>query len=57
MRQALDLGDRTIMLHSGEIILDTCGEARRALTIGDLLDRFSNLRNAADFAEDGLLLD
>jgi putative tryptophan/tyrosine transport system ATP-binding protein len=57
MRQALEVGDRTIMLHSGEIILDTWGEARRALTIGDLLDRFSNLRNAADFAEDGLLLD
>jgi putative tryptophan/tyrosine transport system ATP-binding protein len=57
MRQALDLGDRTIMLHSGEIILDTWGEARRALSIGDLLDRFTNLRNAADFAEDGLLLD
>ncbi len=57
MRQALDVGDRTIMLHSGEIILDTSGEARRALSIGDLLDRFSNLRNAADFAEDSLLLD
>jgi putative tryptophan/tyrosine transport system ATP-binding protein len=57
MRQALEVGDRTIMLHSGEIILDTSGEARRALSIGDLLDRFSNLRNAADFAEDGLLLD
>jgi putative tryptophan/tyrosine transport system ATP-binding protein len=57
MRQALEVGDRTIMLHSGEIILDTCGEARRALSIGDLLDRFSNLRNAADFAEDSLLLD
>jgi putative tryptophan/tyrosine transport system ATP-binding protein len=57
MRQALIVGDRTIMLHAGEIILDIAGEARRALTVEDLLNQFSQLRSAADFAEDSLLLD
>jgi putative tryptophan/tyrosine transport system ATP-binding protein len=57
MRQALEVGDRTIMLHSGEIILDIQGEARQALSIGDLLDRFRELRNVADIAGDRLLLD
>lgn len=55
MRQALDMGTRTIMLHEGNIILDTSGENRSHLTINDLLERFRQVRNE-DISEDKLLV-
>lgn len=36
MHQALDLGNRTIMLHNGRLILDVADEARRRLDASDL---------------------
>ena len=30
MRQALDYGDRTVMLHQGQVVLDVSGDARSA---------------------------
>jgi putative ABC transport system ATP-binding protein len=44
MRQALDFGDRTIMLHEGRIVLDISGEQRRALDAPDLLALFAQHR-------------
>jgi putative tryptophan/tyrosine transport system ATP-binding protein len=44
MRQALDLGTRTIMLHDGEIVFDVRDPARRSLTIEDLVVRFRQAR-------------
>ncbi|MBC8458365.1 MAG: ATP-binding cassette domain-containing protein [Deltaproteobacteria bacterium] len=44
MSQALDLGERTIMMHKGEIIGDFSGEERERMKVKDLLDRFSELR-------------
>jgi putative ABC transport system ATP-binding protein len=44
MRQALDMGDRTIMLHEGRIVLDVAGEQRRCLDVPDLLARFAEYR-------------
>jgi len=44
MRQALDLGTRTIMLHEGEIVFDVRDPARRSLTIEDLVVRFRQAR-------------
>lgn len=38
--QALNVGDRTIMMHEGKIILDIQGEQRRNVTIGNLLEMF-----------------
>lgn len=38
--QALNVGDRTIMMHEGRIILDIEGEQRRNATINDLLEMF-----------------
>ncbi|MCM5560253.1 ABC transporter ATP-binding protein [Pleomorphomonas sp. JP5] len=44
MRQALDYGDRTIMLHGGEIVLDVEGNNRRNLEVEDLIDMFRRVR-------------
>ncbi|MGH6925992.1 MAG: ABC transporter ATP-binding protein [Propylenella sp.] len=54
MRQALDLGTRTIMLHEGEIVLDVRDPERKRLTIEDLVARFRRVRDQ-DFEEDKLL--
>ena len=40
MRQALELGNRTIMMDSGRIVLDVAGEERANMSVDDLLDRF-----------------
>jgi putative ABC transport system ATP-binding protein len=54
MRQALDHGTRTIMLHEGQIVLDVRDPERRSLTIEDLVARFRRTRGE-ELAEDGLL--
>jgi putative tryptophan/tyrosine transport system ATP-binding protein len=43
MAQALAVGDRTLMLHAGQIIWDVDGEARSAYSVEDLLARFGTL--------------
>ena len=40
MNQALNLGSRTIMMDSGNIVFDVKGEERSKLTVEDLLDKF-----------------
>ncbi len=40
MEQALRMGDRTIMMDHGRIVLDVRGEERRNMTVEDLLARF-----------------
>ena len=40
MQSALELGNRTIMMHGGNIIFDAEGEGRAKLTVQDLLDKF-----------------
>lgn len=44
MQQALDLGERTIMMNRGIIIDDITAEEKKWLTVDDLLDRFAELR-------------
>lgn len=46
MQQALELGNRTIMMHKGEIIDDIPLEVKRLSTAEDLLGRFAELRKA-----------
>jgi putative ABC transport system ATP-binding protein len=50
MEQALDQGDRTIMMHRGEILADLSGSERAGLDAGDLLRRFTELRYTIEFA-------
>ena len=55
MRQALDYGDRTIMLHQGRVILDVHGEERAALDVPHLLQLFEKTRGEV-IDDDKLLL-
>lgn len=41
MRSALELGNRTLMMDAGKIVLDISGEAREGLTVDGLLQKFS----------------
>ena len=41
MHQALELGNRTLMMDSGRIVLDIKGEERAGMTVDDLLQRFA----------------
>jgi putative ABC transport system ATP-binding protein len=40
MQNALDLGNRTLMMNDGTIILDVQGEERQNMTVSDLLEKF-----------------
>ena len=55
MQQAIDLGNRLIMMDKGEIILDISGEEKSKLTIEDLLAEFKRLR-IEEFESDRALL-
>lgn len=55
MRQALDVGDRTVMLHQGKVVLDVSGERRKGLEVADLLRMFEQVRGET-LADDALLL-
>lgn len=55
MRQALQLGNRLIMLHNGKIILDVEGEKKQAMSVDDLLEQFYKVRGEA-FVSDRMLL-
>ena len=41
MHQALELGNRTLMMDSGNIVLDITGEERKKITVDDLLEQFA----------------
>ena len=47
MGQALEVGNRLIMMHEGRVILDVSGEAKTAMTVEDLLAQFANIKDAA----------
>lgn len=55
MRQALDYGDRTVMLHQGRVVLDVSGDQRSGLTVPDLLKMFEQTRGEV-LDDDALLL-
>jgi putative ABC transport system ATP-binding protein len=45
MQQAVNLGDRILMLHKGRIAHDYSGAAKRRLRPEDLVDRFAEIRH------------
>jgi putative ABC transport system ATP-binding protein len=55
MRQALDCGSRTIMLHEGRICFDVAGERRAGLDVSDLVALFAEVRGER-LDDDSLLL-
>ena len=44
MHQAVNLGDRLIMMHRGKVIYDFRGAEKRRLRVDDLLNRFEEVR-------------
>ena len=40
MQQALTMGNRTLMMGNGRIVLDVQGEERKSMTVSDLLEKF-----------------
>lgn len=55
MRQALDVGTRTVMLHEGKVVLDVKGSERAGLQVEDLVAMFRKVRGQ-EIADDALLL-
>lgn len=51
MHQALELGNRSIMMHQGEIIDDISEKEKRRLTVDDLLGKFSEVRKQEKLTE------
>lgn len=55
MRQALDYGERTVMLHEGKVVLDVASTDRSGMKVEDLLHMFEKVRGE-EIVEDSLLL-
>lgn len=55
MRQALDVGERTVMLHQGQVVLDVSGDERKGMDVPDLLAMFERVRGEK-LSDDALLL-
>ena len=55
MRQALDVGERTVMLHQGQVVLEVSGEERKRKDVPDLLHMFEKVRGEK-LSDDALLL-
>lgn len=55
MRQALDLGTRTVMLHEGKVVLDVKGPERAGLGVDDLVKMFRRVRGKT-LDDDALLI-
>ncbi|SUO96494.1 ABC transporter ATP-binding protein [Suttonella ornithocola] len=55
MRQALDIGTRTVMLHRGQVVFDIADEAHANLDVPDLLQLFEKHRGEK-VSDDALLL-
>ncbi len=55
MQSALTLGNRTLMMDKGRIILDVSGEERKNMTVKDLLDQF-RIRSGKDLDNDRMML-
>ena len=58
MQQAIDLGDRLLMLHEGNLVLDISGQQKSALSVNHLLSAFAQQGDSAaqTITDDSLLL-
>ena len=55
MRDAIQLGNRLIMMHEGNVIYDVEGEEKKKLTVDDLLHKFEEA-SGEQFANDRMML-
>lgn len=55
MKDAIQMGNRLIMMHEGRIIYDVAGEEKKKLTVEDLLKKFEEA-SGEEFANDRMML-
>ena len=55
MRDAIEYGDRLLMMYNGHIVVDVSGEDKKKLTVPQLLDLFSQA-SGSDEVDDKLVL-
>ena len=55
MRDAIDIGNRLIMMYEGRIIYDVRGEEKKSLQVSDLLKKFEEA-SGSEFVNDRMLL-
>ena len=55
MKDAIEHGNRLIMLHAGKIIIDVSGEEKSKLTVESLLEMFNTVSGSV-FANDRAIL-
>ncbi len=55
MKDALNIGNRLIMMHSGRVIYDVSGEEKKKLKVDDLLRKFEEA-SGGEFANDRMML-
>lgn len=55
MQDAIDVGNRLIMMYDGKIIYDVKGEDKKKLTVADLLKKFEEA-SGSEFVNDRMLL-
>ena len=55
MRDAIEYGDRLLMMYNGRIVVDVSGEEKKKLTVEQLLNMFSQA-SGSDEVDDKLVL-
>jgi len=55
MNQAIEMGNRLIMFHRGQVVMDISGDEKRNLKVQDLLNRFTELRGGEGLSDRMLL--
>ncbi len=55
MRDAIQMGNRLIMMHEGNVIYDVAGEEKKKLSVEDLLRKFEEA-SGEEFANDRMML-
>ena len=55
MKDAINIGNRLIMMHEGKIIYDVSGEEKKNLKVADLLAKFEEV-SGGEFANDRMML-
>ena len=55
MKDAINHGNRLIMMHEGKVIYDVSGEEKKNLKVADLLKKFEEV-SGGEFANDRMML-
>ena len=55
LKDAIQIGNRLIMMHDGRIIYDVSGKEKKELTVDDLLKKFAEA-SGGEFANDRMML-